>query len=129
MTVFNDEERHLARLLGSLSFSTLSSLEQSFKSEKEILGSDYIGGERALSFHPNAPNPMQNLDGLKQRARPLIYMAREKLSHGTVPIEDELVVYEELSLFVLFHRYRIQFEQVVENVLSGNLSESRLYPL
>ena len=128
MTVFNDEERHLARLLGSLSFSNPFSLEQ-VQSEKEILGSDYIGGERALSFHPNAPNPMQNLDGLKQRARPLIYMAREKLSHGTVPIEDELVVYEELSLFVLFHRYRIQFEQVVENVLSGNPSPNLAFTL
>ena len=73
---------------------------------------------------------MKNLDGLKQHARPLIYMAREKLVHGATPIEDEITVYEELSLFVLFHRYRIQFEQVIKDVLSGTaITQSSIHPL
>ena len=128
MAVFNDEERQLARLLGSLSYSNPFSLDQ-VRTERAILGEHYVGGDRALSFHPNAPNPMKNLDGLKQHARPLIYMAREKLVHGATPIEDEMTVYEELSLFVLFHRYRIQFEQVIEDVLSGRPSPNLAFTL
>ena len=54
MAVFTDEERKLARLLGSLSYSNPFSLEQ-VQTERAILGDHYVGGDRALSFHPNAP--------------------------------------------------------------------------
>jgi DNA-binding NtrC family response regulator len=121
MGVFTSQERQLARSLGSLSFSNPFTAEQ-VQVEKEILQDDYVGDDQALSFQPDTGNPMKNLEGLKHHARILIYTAHENLSRGISPIEDEMLVYEDLTLFVLFHRYRIQFEQVVKDVLSGNPS-------
>lgn len=128
MAVFTDDQRHLARSLGNLSFSNPFSAEQ-VQAEREILQGDYLGGDEALSFHPDAKNPLKNLDGLKHHARLVIYNAHENLIRGKEPIEDEMTVYEELALFVLFHRYRIQFEQVVEDVLSGNPSPNLAFTI
>jgi len=128
MAVFTDDQRRLARSLGDLSFSNPFSAEQ-VQAEREILQDDYLGGGGALRIHPDAKNPLKNLDGLKHHARLVIYTARENLIRGKEPIEDEMTVYEELALFVLFHRYRIQFEQVVEDVLSGNPSPNLAFTI
>lgn len=125
MGLFSNEYREKARALGGLSFTNPFGPEQ-LKLEQLILGDDHAGGSHALSL---SANTQKNLDGLKLQARAIMYDANDRLRRGEKPENDDMLIYEELSLFVLFHRYRLQFEQVVEDVLSGQPSVNLAFTL
>jgi DNA-binding NtrC family response regulator len=83
--------------------------------ERGILGSKYVevGAVRTLRPDSEASNP--NYLSLLKRAETLLEAARSKLSDSaTRATETELELYENLAIYTLYHRWALEFEELVK---------------
>jgi len=84
--------------------------------EKEALGDDYVPVDPAWHVGGDPPHGRANLVTLQHRAEELAAAGRRRLGEqrgGAVPSAEELAVYEDLVLYLLYYRHREVFEQLI----------------
>ena len=118
--LFLRDERRVAAALGQLGFANPFGPKR-FALESSVFGQDAravgpLGGREARQ-------------ALRDRVRPLIYSARERLSGAEVYSREDLELYEGLVLCQLFFRYAEQFEEVVHSVIDGEVSSDLTFGL
>ncbi len=86
-------------------------LEERIEFEREALGSQFQEGLPVrVELHYDKD---VNLTRLGERIEQVTGRLRQRLADGTEAEEWELVVYEDLVLYLLYRRYRIDLEQAL----------------
>ena len=119
--IFSTSERRVVSALGQLGFAN------PFGARRWTLESSVFGVD-ARSVGPLGGREARQ--ALRDRVRPLIYGARERLSSASSSAaSDDLELYEGLVLCQLFFRYAEQFEEVVHSVIDGSSSSDLTFEL
>ncbi len=78
--------------------------------EQEALGAEYVDGESVWSMPVNEPErPRANVWRIFELLEPLVMRLRDKLRDGTRGASDDLVLYEDGVLHLLYQRYYPKF--------------------
>jgi transcriptional regulator with AAA-type ATPase domain len=108
LSIFDEGDRDLAVAIGELA-ATNPFLEERVRGEERVLGDDFVRGGRVWAVEANLLGDNPNLARLQHTAEALADRARKRLRRGPAPADDELPIYEELALYVLFYRYEKSF--------------------
>ena len=99
-------------------------LEERIEFEREALGSQFKEGLPVrVELHYDKD---VNLTRLGERIEQVTGRLRQRLADGTEAEEWELVVYEDLVLYLLYRRYRIDLEQALSESLRKPTKEVRI---
>jgi len=103
MAFLKAQERALAEAISRLAYCN-PFLPERMQCEQDVLGRAFV--ERSpvwsLSEEPDLDHP--NIGGIVQRAEELVAGLRAKLERGVRAADAELVIYEDVVLYVLFSR-------------------------
>src|SRR5262245_413011 len=102
--LFSEAEATLARAVGQLSTGN-PFLPERLEAERLALGDAYEPAG-TLWHSPAEPEPAANVVRIAARATALTDAVRGRLAAGTRPRADELALYEELVLYVLYERHQ-----------------------
>src|SRR5687768_15626731 len=78
--------------------------------EKRALGEEFVGDRADWNRHVESAGEHPNVANLLKRAERIARLWRESLSAGQRTSAEELQLYEDLVLFLLYHRSRTGFE-------------------
>ena len=94
--------------------------------EKTVLAGDFSGLGYVWSLRANLESENKNVNKLKLIARPMVYELRERLRNcKTRASDDDLLIYKDLVGFVLYHRYRRHFAEMVIADLNGTATSTQ----
>lgn len=89
-------------------------LPERIEYERQVLGQDFREGEPVWSMRVDDP-ASSHVNALKiaERAETLVRRLRESLAGGTAARKEDLVLYEDAVLFLLYHRHRDRLSEVI----------------
>ena len=104
--------------------------------EKRALGDQYVKPQLSRQFHPNASvqEMFPNAPALNARGEQLLEEMRRRLTEGKQASDRELLVYEDLAIYILFSRYIsisssnltiLQYKEQVEKRIVGSYDAYR----
>ena len=117
MPFLSSSERGLAESIARLAAAN-PFLPERLDCERAALGDEFVAEEAVWSFRADVIHERANIALLQHRAEQLAKTLRGRLAQRAGPNGQELKLYEELVLFVLYHRYREDFEHTI--VVAGN---------
>ncbi|HWN93597.1 MAG TPA: sigma-54 factor interaction domain-containing protein, partial [Methylomirabilota bacterium] len=85
-------------------------LPERIKLERAALGSDFVADKADWNRHIESAGEHPNIDRLLERAERVARELRKQLSGGESATAEELERYEELVLFLLYHKSRGGFD-------------------
>lgn len=118
------EERRFARAVSRLGFGN-PFVPEWVDAEREALGPDFSRAEPVWSLRPEIAGLQPNIILLVERVEALIARLREELDRGAAAPNDDLVLYEDLVLFLLYHRYQHALFKIVERAVDEGVCEER----
>lgn len=122
--LLSEEERRFARAVSRLGFGN-PFVPEWVEAEREALGPDFARAEPVWSLRPEIAGLLPNIIMLIERVEALIHRLREDLDRSAShPLED-LVLYEDLALFLLYHRYQHALYQIVERAVEKGACEEK----
>jgi DNA-binding NtrC family response regulator len=77
--------------------------------ERTALGSQFVEGEPVWSYRIDRPEPRENVWRIYHLLEPVAEQLRTHLSEGAVAGEQDLVLYEDAALYLLYTRYYRNF--------------------
>jgi len=116
MALFRPDERELAETVSRLVYCN-PFLPERVELERKALGDDFVGFERVLNMRSGDDALAENVQRLIERVGVLTEAARERLVDGEAVNDAERVLYEDLALFFLYHRYHLQFRAWIQDAL------------
>jgi transcriptional regulator with AAA-type ATPase domain len=81
--------------------------------ERQVLGPQFIDAPEAWNREEVRRRDRTNLDEIARRVDPLAQALRQRLLDGVAAADDELLLYEDLICFLLYHRYRGEFTRAI----------------
>lgn len=78
--------------------------------ERQALGERYVAGAVVWSNRPDDEGERENIRRLIERCEPIAEHMRGKLIDNAKPLRDELNLYEDLVLYLLYDRYRLKLD-------------------
>src|ERR687886_444691 len=117
MAFLTGKERVFLRAVSHLGYSN-PFLPERLTYEREALGADFIEAEAVWSLrvdHPEAP--LTNNTQIIARIETLVPQLRARLTQGATASDEERRLYEDVALFLLFHRYRAHFDVVIDRAM------------
>lgn len=116
--------------LESITKITLSNpfLPERIEAERAALGADFHAEERVWSLRADRDAERANVDRILRRVEPTALALRDELARGAQATADELALYENLALFLLYHRYRMDLVEEVLRVLPQGEARGREKP-
>src|SRR5438445_9280292 len=103
MTLISRAERRSVEALSKLHYCN-PFLEERIELEREVLGSQFHEGTVIrVELHYNKD---QNLKKIGQRIEQVTGELRQHLANGAEAEDRELVIYQDLVLYLLYRRYR-----------------------
>ena len=110
MAFLTAQERALAEAISRLAHCN-PFLPERIKHEREILGPDFVerGAVWSMSEEPDPEHP--NLAGIVRRTETLAGELRARLAGGARPPERDLLLYEDVVVYVLFSRVERQLHR------------------
>jgi transcriptional regulator with AAA-type ATPase domain len=118
------DERRFAAAVSHLLFAN-PFLPEWIDVEREALGPDFSRTESVWSLRPEVAGLQPNIILLIERIEALVHRLRESLNDGAKPPSADLALFEDLVLFLLYHRYQHAFFQIVERSLESGACEER----
>ena len=113
MPLLSTSDRTFAGTLTRITYSNPFRPER-IALEKEILGGDYVDTGPVWNWRSDLEGDRPNLEKLAARAVRLADRVREALAGGGRADEEERILYEDLVLYILYHRNRLLFEPMLE---------------
>lgn len=124
-SLFNDTQRHLAQTVSDLAHCN-PFLPERLELERQALGTAYVAehadwNRRSLNSadHPNVQRLFKRCSELVDATRPANTVKARR--------DGDWPLYEDVVLFVLYHRYYEHVDQTVERGISGGRSVSVRY--
>ncbi len=115
-------ERRFAGSIAELLYSN-PFLPERIEREREALGEEFDESMAEWNLRGDISTDHPNVGKLLDRCEHLAEATREKLKRDT-PSRDDLQLYEDLVLFVLYYRFRDAFGEVIESASSGPTAPS-----
>ena len=110
--LFNEEERRLGQKISELSYCN-PFLPERINFEREILGKDFIKTETTWNIRVDINDERPNIPTIVKLAEELIEKLRNRLLQGVKSSEKDLAIYEDLALFILYHRFNVKFQEII----------------
>ncbi|MFQ5847403.1 MAG: sigma 54-interacting transcriptional regulator [Candidatus Methylomirabilales bacterium] len=117
MAFLSANERGFLRAVAHLGYCN-PFLPERIQYEREALGSDFREAEPVWSMRVDDPStPHVNAQKIVERVEKLVRGARGRLGGGSRPTEEDLVLYEDAVLFLVYHSYRDRLEAAIVRAL------------
>ena len=81
--------------------------------EREALGDEFREGETVWSIQPDSDRERSNIHRLQQRVEALAEELRRRLAAGTRASREELTLYEDLVVYLLYYRTVVAMSEFV----------------
>ncbi len=114
MALFDDADRHFAETISRLSYCN-PFLPERLQREREALGDAFCDEGSVWSKRQDVDDRRKNIERLHDCSAALVQKTRDQIAQGHAASERELVLYEDLTLYWLYHRYREPFRDLLDN--------------
>ncbi len=122
--LLSPDERSFAKAVSHLGFGN-PFVPEWVDAEREALGPDFSRSEPVWSLRPEVAGLQPNIILLIERVEALIERLREALDRERDAPDEDLILYEDLVLFLLYHRYQHALYRVVERSVDEGHCEER----
>lgn len=103
-------------------------LPERIEHERQALGADFVESEALWNLRGDDPEtPQVNPLRLAERVAPLVDTLRTRLTKRPRPSDEELRLYEDAVLFLLFYRYANEFYDVIGRESAHQSGACRFY--
>jgi hypothetical protein len=116
MSLFSARDREFALAVSNLSYCN-PFLTERIDCERAALGPDFHETDAHWNTSVEMEGTPPNVTQILQRVERLVDTAREGLADGSKVAQQELTLYQDMVLFLLFHRYISQFDQTLPPVV------------
>lgn len=118
MALLTSEERTFLRAVSTLAYCN-PFLPERIAAERAILGADFVEGEPVWSMRVDAPDAVRvNNARVAERVERDLQKIRERITKSVTATEQDLLLYEDAALFVLFNRYQPRFYDAIVQALN-----------
>ncbi|MHC4415018.1 MAG: sigma 54-interacting transcriptional regulator [Planctomycetota bacterium] len=121
MALFAADQRTFARHISGLTYCN-PFLPQRITAEREALGDDFNDTPPVWSLRADVEGERVNLARLVERIEPLADELRRRLATGARAERADLVLYEDLILYMLYQRDRLELQETIRGALEGRSS-------
>ncbi len=118
MPIVPSADRRLLQAVSELAYAN-PFLPQRIALERQALGRAFDAGDARWNVRLTDPGQPVNTQRIMQRAEPLLAKLRDRLAAGARVGDEEFGLYEDLALFVLFHRWLDRFDERIDEALAG----------
>ena len=87
--------------------------------EREALGDQFVEAEAIWSNRPDLEHERANIGRLIERVEPTVEQLRKRLVKGVKARDGDLVLYEDLVMYQLYHRYRLDLHEHILRTAEG----------
>ena len=112
MPLLNKSQRNFATAISGLIYCN-PFLPERIEHEKAALGRAFIAGAQPWNISPEGQDQQVNIGLILQRAESLIETFRDRILQAPKVDEADLRAFEDLALFVLYHRFAPRFKEIV----------------
>lgn len=112
MPLFSDPERAFASAIGKLVYCN-HFLPERIDFEREALGQEFTPAGAVWNIRASFEGERPNIAKLAERTERLVPHLRQRLLDGQRPAPAELELYQDLVLYLLYHRINTQFHQLI----------------
>lgn len=112
MSLFSDQERSIAKALAGLNYCN-PFLPERIEFEKEALGNQFVPSDLVWSIRAKEDGERPNLAALEALAQRLADQAREKLLDGQSASKEDLALYQDIILYLLYQRSRTRLTELI----------------
>jgi len=125
MAFLTANERLFLRAVSHLGYSN-PFLPERITYERKALGTDFVEAEAAWNMHVGNPDAaLTNTTYIAARVETLVPQLRARLASGVTASAQDLLLYEDVALFLVFHRYRSHFDAVIVHAMSRQRARQR----
>jgi DNA-binding NtrC family response regulator len=111
--MLSDTERRQAKDIGALVYAN-PFLEERIALEKRIVGKGYVESQALWSYLPDAQRET-TIDAIAARGNALVETLHARMRGGARASREELQIYDDLVIYVLYERYREAILGLIEN--------------
>jgi DNA-binding NtrC family response regulator len=115
----SSRERHLAVEISHLAYAN-PFLEERIVHEQRLLGSEYVPSQPYWSLQSDLERK-DNVDRITVVSAELAETLRDRLAAGAKATADELALYEDVAIYVVYERYRDAFLQLIARDERGRI--------
>jgi len=113
MAFVNSDERAFLQVVSKLGYCN-PFLPERVAYEREALGAEFIDGEAVWSLRVDDPStPRANNTAVAERVADMVEKLRQRLAGGAQATTQDLSLYEDAALFLLFHRTQVHFYAII----------------
>ncbi len=125
MGIFTTEQRRFTQSISDMVYGN-PFVPERIDYERQALGDDFAETPRVWSLLAGAESERANLAKLVDRIEPLAETLRDRLASGTKASSDDLVLYGDLVLTMLYQRDRMDFQRTIADALEGRRSTGQI---
>ena len=126
MAFLNSNERGFLRAVSNLGYGN-PFLPERIQYEREALGRDFREAEPVWSMRVHDPDrPHDNILKIMERVETVVRTLRDRLAPGTTAAREDVVLYEDAALFMLYHGYRDHFSEAILRALDEKRVPGRI---
>ena len=121
--LFTSQQRALAETVRELSYCN-PFLPRCIDLERLALGDAFREGTANWNIHPDREPARSNLQAVTECVEAMAEQLRQRLIESDSVGDDDLALYENIVLFLLYHRYNLRFQEQIDRA-SGPRVEQR----
>ena len=128
MAFLTSDHRDLLQAISRLGYAN-PFLPERMEWERAVLGGDFVEGEPVWSQTVEDPDkPSPNVWRIEERLEPVAKALRSRLAEGIEAGEQDLALYEDAVLYLLYQRYYTRFFEAGFGSARGDARRWRFYP-
>ncbi|MBI2190938.1 MAG: sigma 54-interacting transcriptional regulator [Planctomycetes bacterium] len=120
-----DSERVVANGVSNLVYCN-PFLPERIDGERQALGEDFSESEAVWNLRLDREAERPNIERIRQHVEPLAADLLERLGRGHAASKDEMTLYMDVVIYLLYHRYRDRLEGLVSAGASSRASRSKV---
>ena len=118
MGLLKEKELVFARAISKVTYCNPFRPER-IEYERDALGVDFVGTDTVWSIRLDVDEDRPNLSLLRERVEALTGNLRERLAKGERGSEEELLLYEDLVLYLVYHRFQQRYHDLILQAHQG----------
>ncbi len=112
MPLFTDADRVFVEAIAQVDYCNPFTPAR-IELERQSLGADFLEVDSAWNMRADSEGHSTNSDRMQARARQVADAARQRIAAGELASAKELSLYEDVVVFILYHRYYDLFHQFI----------------
>jgi len=126
MAFISGTQRELLEAVSQLGYAN-PFLPERVRLERAVLGSEFVAGEPVWSYRAEQPGPRENVWRIQTRVEPLLEKLRARLAGGGQARPQDLMLYEDAVLQLLYTRYYPRFYDAGQDARSSSSARWSFY--